>query len=199
MSADDNFEKSLYNYRHDITKDADSIIMNIDDEQRLRRPDIFMCRSRLLDGDNETQLEENIIVELKSPEVVLDIKVYRQIEDYMNLISKEKKFNSILRKWKFIAVCVEISSDIKEKYEAFKDKGSKFLVYQQGNFEIYAMTWDDVFKSFEIRHRYLLDKLNYDKAVLQKELDDRVYSNGRTGSDEIYQTISDINLEEKMK
>ena len=199
VSADDNFEKSLYNYRHDITKDADGIIMNIDDDQRLRRPDIFMCRSRLLDGDNETQLEENIIVELKSPEVVLDIKVYRQIEDYMNLISKEKKFNSILRKWKFIAVCVEISRDIKEKYEAFKDKGSKFLVYQQGNFEIYAMTWDDVFKSFEIRHRYLLDKLNYDKAVLQKELDDRVYSNGRTGSDEIYQTISDINLEEKMK
>lgn len=197
VSADDNFEKALYNYRHGITQDSEEILTNIDNEQRLRRPDIFMCRSRLLAGSNETQLEENIIVELKSPEIELGVEVYRQIEDYMNLISKEKKFNSTLRRWKFIAVCVEISNDIKEKYDTFKDRGNKFLVYQQRNFEIYAMTWDDVFKNFEIRHRYLLDKLNYDKSILQKELADKVYSDGREGSNEIYQTISDINLADK--
>lgn len=197
VSADDNFEKALYNYRHGITQDSEEILTNIDNEQRLRRPDIFMCRSRLLAGSNETQLEENIIVELKSPEIELGVEVYRQIEDYMNLISKEKKFNSTLRRWKFIAVCVEISNDIKEKYDTFKDRGNKFLVYQQRNYEIYAMTWDDVFKNFEIRHRYLLDKLNYDKSILQKELADKVYSDGREGSNEIYQTISDINLADK--
>ena len=44
------------------------------------------------------------------------------------------------------------------------------LVFQLEKYEIYAVTWDDIFKSFDLRHSFLLDKLNYDREILSKEL-----------------------------
>lgn len=35
---------------------------------------------------------------------------------------------------------------------------------------MYALTWDDVFKSFEIRHSFLLDKLKVDQEAIAEEL-----------------------------
>jgi len=198
ITADENFEKVLREYRSKICGDKIVDIEKIDNEQHMRRPDIFMCRSRIIEDVNETQLEENIIVELKSPGIILNKDVYRQIEDYMELISNETQFNSQLRKWKFIAVCNKVASEITKKYEAFADKGKKFLVYKQGNYEIYAMTWDDVFKSFDLRHRYLLDKLNYNRSLLLDELDQISDEKGRNKSNDIYQEITNINLSEKI-
>ena len=39
-----------------------------------------------------------------------------------------------------------------------------------GNFEIYALTWDDVFQSFEARHSTLLDKLKLDYTQAASDL-----------------------------
>ena len=44
------------------------------------------------------------------------------------------------------------------------------LVLQVENYEVYAYTWDDVFKSFELRHAPLLKRLKYDQEQLAKEL-----------------------------
>ena len=44
------------------------------------------------------------------------------------------------------------------------------LVLQVENYEVYAYTWDDVFKSFELRHTPLLKRLKYDQEQLAKEL-----------------------------
>ena len=44
------------------------------------------------------------------------------------------------------------------------------MVIQVENYEVYALTWDDVFKSFELRHAPLLKRLNYDREKLAKEL-----------------------------
>lgn len=175
VSADKNFEKTLKSYLTIIDKNRgidgyDENDYKIDNIDRLRRPDIFMCRSRSLEMTNSIEGEENIIVELKEPNVVLNKIVYRQVEDYMDLIMNEKKFNSNLRKWKFILVSTSVDDYIKELYKTSQDRGRAFLVRWADRYEIYAMTWDDVFKSFEIRHRYLLDKLNIDKSIIQDEL-----------------------------
>lgn len=55
-------------------------------------------------------------------------------------------------------------------YKTFEDKGKIGLVMQVENYEVYALTWDDVFKSFELRHAPLLKRLNYDREKLAKEL-----------------------------
>lgn len=189
VSADENFEKALKEYLYAIDDSDDIESYRIENQDRLRRPDIFICRSRNIEYINSTELEENIIVELKEPKVVLSKKVYRQIEDYMDLIMNDKKFNSALRKWKFILVGTTVDDFIKDLYKSNSDKGRTFLVRWHENFEIYAMTWDDVFKSFEIRHRYLFDKLQYNKAMIQEELQSKGIQLSREGSDDLTKSL----------
>jgi hypothetical protein len=57
-----------------------------------------------------------------------------------------------------------------KQYEEFKNRGKRFLVKSWGNLEIFAMTWDDIFRVFYTRHKYLLDKLDFDKEALKDEL-----------------------------
>ncbi|MCC5909413.1 MAG: ATP-binding protein [Clostridiaceae bacterium] len=192
VSADVNFEKALKEYLYVIDGNIDKEIYKINNQDRLRRPDIFICRSRSLEFQNTTQGEENIIVELKEPKVELNKKIYRQVEDYMDLIMNESKFNSGLRKWKFIMVSTTVDDFIKDLYKSQEDKGKPFLVRWDRRFEIYAMTWDDIFKSFEIRHRYLLDKLQFNKAIIEEELEAKGIELSREGSNILTEKLLDL-------
>ena len=165
-----------YNSQEYMDKAIESCLILKEDVEQERRMDIFMCNSRVAEYSFETTVEENIIVELKAPKITLSKKVLRQIEDYMDFIRKQASFNSEYRKWKFIAVCKQVDEDIKSRYEAFAEKGKIGLVMQVENYEVYAYTWDDVFKSFELRHAPMLKRLRYDREQLAKELMDEVRS-----------------------
>lgn len=196
VSADVNFERALKNYIY-LLDGYDSLDdYAINDDEKKRRPDIFICRSRSIYSENSTELEENIIVELKAPNVVLNKKIFRQIEDYMLLISKDSKFNSRLRKWKFIMVSSNVDEDIEAMYKSLEFKGKRFLIYSLNNFEIYAMTWDDVFKNFEINHKYILEKLEFNKVLIKDEVDKMSDQEGRALANEITDQI--LSLKEKL-
>lgn len=169
-SADQRMYKALESYLNILYGEKDIHAELKPDVETERRMDIFMCNSREVETSFGTTKEENIIVELKAPKVPLSKIVLRQIEDYMDFIRKQPGYNSEFRQWKFIAVCKEVDEDIKSRYDAFKDKGKIGLVFQVENYEIYAYTWDDVFKSFELRHAPLLKRLKYDQEQLVKEL-----------------------------
>ena len=89
----------------------------------------------------------------------------------MDLIIKEPRFNSQLRVWRFIAVCKSVDEDIKNLYESFRVHNKRFLTRIAGNYEVYAMTWDDVFKSYELRYSFLLKRLNVDQQVLLSSIE----------------------------
>lgn len=173
-SADQRMKKALERYINILYGENDIDAILKEDVEQERRMDIFMCNSREVEYSFETTLEENIIVELKAPKITLSKRVLRQIEDYMDFIRKQPSFNSEYRKWKFIAVCKQVDEDIKSRYEAFAEKGKIGLVMQVENYEVYAYTWDDVFKSFELRHAPMLKRLKYDREQLAKELMDEV-------------------------
>lgn len=42
------------------------------------------------------------------------------------------------------------------------------MVFSVENYELYALTWADVFKSFELRHSFLLKKLKIDQEAIEK-------------------------------
>lgn len=192
-SADVRMKKALENYINILYGENDiNAILNKDAEQE-RRMDIFMCSTREVENSFETTLEENIIVELKAPRVPLSKKVLRQTEDYMDFVRKQPNFNSEYRKWKFIAVCKEVDDDIKSRYDTFKDKGKIGLVGQVENYEIYAYTWDDVIKMFELKHAPLLKRLNYDREQLAKELLKEVENS--EGRDKV-NNLAEISVEE---
>ncbi len=171
VSADENFERALSEYLYIIDGNEDKAAYSISNPQRMRRPDIFICQKRPIENLDGSQLEQNIIVELKAPQIILSKKVHRQIEDYMDLIIKEPRFNSQLRVWRFIAVCKSVDEDINNLYESFKNYNKRFLTHVVGNYEIYSMTWDDVFKSYELRYSFLLKKLNIDQKVLLNSIE----------------------------
>lgn len=173
ISANEGFEKLFNNYVEVINgiKKSGSKKKIISDEKN-RRPDIFVCRKHSVPDvlDYATELEENVIVELKRPNVDIGKEQLRQIEDYFEVIINEDAFNSQKRFWKFYAISNKVDDFTKNQYEAFKDKGKRYLVKAISNYEIYALTWDDVFLSFELRHKFLIDKLDFDKNVLRDEL-----------------------------
>lgn len=168
VSADKNFEIALNNYLKFIEsnkKDKDKL----KSKDKLKRPDIFIARqSDITDpSSDEYTIEENIIVELKRPSVQIGKVQFDQIEEYIRFIINEPKFNSELRTWKLILVGKNVDEWIKDKYESNKAKGKRFLVEAVRNYEIYAMTWDDLFKIFDIRHKHLINKLEFKNSVIE--------------------------------
>ena len=178
-SADQRMQKALEQYRNILYGEEDVTATLNPDAENERRMDIFMCNTRNVETAFETTLEENIVVELKAPKVPLTKKVLRQIEDYMDYVRRQPQFNSKLRKWKFIAVCKEFDDYVKSQYKAFEDKGKVGLVFQVENCEVYALTWDDIIKSFEIKHKPMLERLKYDREQVANELMEEV--NGAEG------------------
>jgi len=190
-SADENFQRLLSSYLHII----DGVeAKKIDAYDWKRRPDIFMCRKRNIPDtlDSEYQLEENIMVELKRPSVTIGKEQFRQIDDYLDFIMKEDQFNSQTRRWKFYVISNKVDDYIEKQYEAFKDKGKRFLVHQAGKYEIYAMTWDDLFRTFEIKHNYLLEKLEFDKNAIKEELELKGINLDSDSSDKVTEQVIDV-------
>ena len=169
-SADQRMQKALEQYRNILYGEEDVTAELTPDAENERRMDIFLCNTRNVETTFETTQEENIVVELKAPRVPLTKKVLRQVEDYMDYVRRQPQFNSELRKWKFIAVCKEVDDYVKSQYKAFEDKGKVGLVFQVDNCEVYALTWDDIFKSFEIKHKPMLERLKYDRERVANEL-----------------------------
>ena len=158
VSADERLSKVLIKYIKILDKENKTGIEYTDPKYKDRRPDIFI--SGIHDViTSDTQIQENIIVELKAPSVNLTTEVYRQIEDYMIAINKAPEFISDYIQWKFICVCNEIDDEVKSRYEAFKEYGKKCLVYKAKNYEIYAYTWSDIFTIFNLKHNHLYKKL----------------------------------------
>ncbi|MCQ2171324.1 MAG: ATP-binding protein [Bacteroidales bacterium] len=190
VTADKPFTASLLEYTYLLDGKAEK--GSFTEEDGRRRPDIFISRSHALPNYSYTTfLEENIIVELKRPSVVIGKEQFRQIEDYRDIILKEPKFQSQRRKWTFIVVGKEVDDFIKGQYKSFADKNRPLLVQYQDNFEIYAMTWDDLFLTFEHRENFILDKLNFDKQVISDEVE--TYKKSREGSDRLTQDILALN------
>lgn len=175
VTADKNFEKALKEYVYILDgKENEKEDYKINNQDKLRRMDIFMCAKRPLDTYQESSiLEENIVLELKAPYVPIDKKIFRQIEDYMDLIKGEPQFNSVSREWKFYAISNSIDDFIREKYKENEDKGFPFLVKKVDNCKIFIMTWDDIFKNFEHKYRYLYDKLNFEKSEIEREFENK--------------------------
>lgn len=171
VTADKRMQKALEEYLYLLYGDNAPGATLTPDEEELRRMDIFACGARNTEDASGNVIQENLVVELKAPRVVLTKTVLRQIEDYMDYVRKQPAFNSQYRKWKFVAVCASVDDDVKARYESQKAKGKKGLVTDIDNYEVYALTWDDVFQSFNLRHAFLLDKLNTDKAAIASEIE----------------------------
>ena len=195
VSADKRMQKTLESYTHLLYgKSAEKVVLEPDLENE-RRMDIFLSRIRSVETGFNTVTEENLIVELKAPNKKLTLQVLRQIEDYMEYVRRQPQFNSSYRKWKFIAVCRELDDAVAGRYEAFKEKGKVGLVSMVSNYEVYALTWDDIFRGFDLVNKPILERLKYDREMLSQELLDGIsMQEGREKANAITETIVGMSL-----
>jgi hypothetical protein len=166
LTADKNMRASLSKFE---TITASAAVDNgyaISDREALQRMDIFLYSQQVLDNTES----EMLVVELKAPRIKLSMDVFNQIVRYANTIRKEPRFTASGRKWKFYTVCTEVEDDVKVKYDNFKQYGKRGLADIIGNFEIYALSWDDIFQAFESRHSFLLGHLKLDYSQALEEL-----------------------------
>ena len=169
LTSDKNMATSLREFEKIIQQEDDSTnssVLSITDNEALQRMDIFMYSQRV----QEDSSSEMLVIELKAPHIKLSIDVFNQIVRYANTIRKEPRFMSSNRVWRFFAVCSEVEDDVKIKYKNFEHLGKRGLADIIGNFELYALSWDDVFQSFEARHSFMLDKLKLDYSEVSSAL-----------------------------
>lgn len=166
LTADKNLTTSLESFEH-LTKSSESPnVLSMSDEEGRQRIDIFLYSQRVQDDSTS----EMLIIELKAPYVKLTSDVFNQIVRYANTLRKEPRFNSRNRTWRFFTVCAEVDDDVKVKYENFKQYHKKGLADIIENFELYALSWDDVFQSFEAKHDFMLSKLKLDYSQVAADL-----------------------------
>lgn len=129
--------------------------------------DLFAFRQNV-----QNSIIDNIVVELKHPKVKLGEKELSQVKTYMNVIMSDSRFNASNMRWKFYLVGNDFDSSnyIHNEMRNAINWGKKNLVCHVDNngiqYEIFVLKWSELFADFEIRHNFLLKKLEMKREEL---------------------------------
>ena len=160
-AAEPKFEEALRRYTKILTGEDQK--KHIDHKDKNKEMDIFAVRQNI-----ENDSINNIVIELKHPKVALGQQQYQQIYNYMKVISEQPEFTANNATWEFYLVGnkFDSSGDIENLYENAKMHGEKSLVYKVKNFKIYVKTWSEILNEFEIKHKFIQDKLELQRSAI---------------------------------
>jgi hypothetical protein len=171
--AEPDFQQALESYLKKINENVKGVSKSKINEDKIKHPDankemdIFAFRQNKI-----SNTIENIVVELKRPNVKLGEIEVSQIKTYMSLIYSESRFNSPDASWTFILIGNEFDNSgyIKREIDTNKAWGKKNLIQHVDDFgqhyDIFVRTWSSIFDDFELRHKYLLDRLKFKRNEL---------------------------------
>jgi len=161
------FEEALRRFLYLLRGDGTTKKPKIKSPNKDGEMDIFACRRNV--GNNSIQ---NIVVELKHPKKKLGKLEINQVDTYMEVILKQPDFTAANTSWNFILVgrSFDTSGAIDRGYENARLHGERYLINAFGSTKVYVMQWSDVFAEFECRHKFLLEKLELDKAKIMEEM-----------------------------
>lgn len=176
--AEPDFQQALELYLNKISKDKKTkgVSKSKINAEKIKHPDvnkemdIFAFRQ-----NNHSQKIENIVVELKRPNLELGEVEVSQVKTYMGLIYDEPQFNSPDAQWTFILVGNKFdkSGYIPREINNSKVWGKNNLIQHVDDagqhYDIYVRTWSSIFDDFEIRHKFLLDKLELKRKELSAQ------------------------------
>ena len=180
--AEPDFQQALESYLEKIGKSRKSkgVSKSKINADKIKHPDankemdIFAFRQ-----NNQSQKIENIVIELKRPNIELGEVEVSQVKTYMGLIYSESQFNSPDSQWTFILVGnkMDKSGYIEREINNSKTWGKKNLIQHVDDsgqhYDIFVRTWSSIFDDFEIRHKFLLDKLEMKRNALVAQYKDK--------------------------
>jgi hypothetical protein len=161
-AAEQKFEEALR--RHTYLLRGEKKNKRIDHEDKNKEMDIFLCRQDIL-----TDEIKNVVVELKHPLIKLGEKELTQVKTYMNVILNEPEFNGNNMTWEFFLIGNDFNKkkEIEAALENARPHGEKSLVFKSGQFRIYIKKWSEVFNDFEMKHKFINEKLKLERKTLE--------------------------------
>ncbi|WP_340701389.1 ATP-binding protein [Brevibacillus borstelensis] len=164
-AAEPKFEEALRRYVHLLS--GELIDGHIDHPDKRKEMDIFMVR-----WDKQIDVIRNVVVELKHPSIRLGKKQFDQVINYLQVILNQEEFNSSQMQWEFILVGNKLDGTgyIEQLFENAANHGerSRGLAFKTGKYKVYIKTWADIFSEFEIKHKFLEEKLQLERAQLSE-------------------------------
>lgn len=171
--AEPDFEQALNKYieqAHSKIKGVSKSRRNktkLDHIDKNKEMDIFAFRQNI-----NSDTIENIVIELKHPNIKLGEVEVSQVKTYMDVITSAPDFNAPNMSWKFYLVGNDFdsSSYIKREIQSNRQWGKSGLIQHVDEngitYEIYVKKWSELFSDFEIRHNFLLSKLEMKRNAL---------------------------------
>lgn len=166
-AAEPKFEEALRRYIYYLTEKDTA--PEIDHPHRLKEMDIFACCQ-----DISHNKIDNIVIELKHPNIRLGQEQYTQVHRYLQVITSQPDFNADNMSWKFYLVGnkFDTSGFLNDLKETNRNHGMPGLILSKdnGRIKVFAKRWSEIFTDFEIRHKALNDKLKLERDKLTEEL-----------------------------
>ena len=160
-AAEPKFEEALRRYIYHLR--GEKPVVSIKHPDKNKEMDLFMVR-QVLNND----FVNNIVVELKHPKVNLGSKELEQVKKYMGVILDQDEFNANNMSWEFYLIGnnFDTTGYIEREIKNSQHHGEKSLVYSVDNYKIYVKTWSEIFTEFELRHKFLNEKLKLERAKI---------------------------------
>jgi hypothetical protein len=156
-AAEPKFEEALRRYHYLLYQE--DIDKKIEHPNKYKEMDIFACRQNIL-----SNRIENIVIELKHPNIKLGRNQYIQVDKYLETILSKPEFNALNMSWEFYLIGNDFdgSGFIERQVETNANHGIPSLIHwhDKGRVKVYAKKWSEVFADFEIKHNFLDEKLN---------------------------------------
>lgn len=160
-STEPKFEEALRRYIYHLR--GEKPVVSIDHPDKNKEMDIFIVRQLL----NDSSIS-NVVVELKHPKIKLGSKELEQVKKYMGVILEQDEFNAPNMFWEFYLVGNDFAQNgyIDREIKNSRSHGEKSLVYFVDNYKIYVKKWSEIFTEFELRHKFLYEKLELERSKL---------------------------------
>ncbi len=158
-AAEPKFEEALRRFIYLLRGEKKEVHINHPD--KYKEMDIFMVKQNF-----QNDIINNVVIELKNPKVKLGSTQLDQVKTYMGVITEQDEFNAQNMHWDFILVgnTFNTSGWIEREIENAKNHGEKSLVFKCQSYKIYVKTWSEIFADFELKHRFLNDKLQLQRV-----------------------------------
>jgi len=168
-AAEPKFEEALRRHTHHLTGKA--LDVSIEHPDKNKEMDIFMVRQAF----NANSIH-NVVIELKHPNVALGEKELSQVKKYMSVILSQPEFNGSNATWEFHLVGNRFSSTgyIELELQNSQRHGERSLVYSVDRYKIYVQKWSEVFADFELKHKFLQEKLELERKNLSEPVKNAV-------------------------
>jgi hypothetical protein len=160
-AAEPKFEEALRRYLYLLRGEKKEI--KIDHPDKHKEMDIFAVRQ-----DLQNDIVKNIVIELKNPNIKLGKKELDQVDSCLDVILKQPEFNASNMYWEFYLVGNGLDSTgyIERQYKNAEVYGERSLVFKNPRYKTYVRTWSEIFADFELRHKFLNEKLELERDKL---------------------------------